>query len=193
MNRSATSSKAIRIRPIVLCVLLLLAACGASESLPSRVLNTTLVPRPRQAREIPPGALEPRLRAFLVDAMAGRLTPSRLAGDRLLVLTSATFSEIAARDVLRLNGVTLSFGYGCPDVCTTELSSLLEIMLADLDNGAPFDGPLATSVALSQWPSHSFSYGDRLWRATFDDDGDGLLAIELFGNFPDAAKVATGG
>lgn len=159
-----------------------LAACGTQPS--SRIPPApTTAPGPAQHPAAPAPVLASRLQSFLTDAIAGRSVAGRLLGDRLVVMTPATFSEIPA-SALEGDGRSfeLSVGYGCPGVCTAPVSALWAAMDVDLRQGTFATAPIPVSPALAGWPSVSFRSGERSWRVSFDETGERLLAVEVFGD-----------
>lgn len=165
--------------------LLVSTGCAASldvqsaPSLPDPQTSSTMIV------SVPVALLSSRLELFLTTAARGEPVDQRLAGDRLLVLTAATFSEIPAAVLAGdARAVELSFGYGCPDVCTIRFARLVELLLRDLRLGDYASAPLPLADALAQWPSLSFRNNDRLWRVSFDAIGEQIVAFEVFGPLP---------
>ena len=160
-----------------------LAACG-TQAPSSRPAAPPTTPTPGTSRSpaAPAPVLAARVQSFLTDALAGRPVAGRLLGDRLVVMAPATFSEVPA-SVLEGDGraFEVTVGYGCPGVCTTPLGALWAAMDADLRQGAFAAAPTPVSQALADWPTVSFRAGERSWRVSFDETGERLLAVEVFG------------
>jgi hypothetical protein len=134
---------------------------------------------------VPVALLASRLETFLTTAARGEPVDQRLAGDRLLVLTASTFSELPATALAGdARAVELSFGYGCPDACTISFGRLLELLIVDLRIGDYASAPVPLADALAQWPSLSFRNSERSWRVSFDDNGERIVAFEVFGPLP---------
>jgi hypothetical protein len=116
---------------------------------------------------------------FLETAQAGSFDDV-LLGDRLLVITETTFSEIPSQ----LSGPSLlsfeiSLGFGCPDECTVTVEEFLRRLSEASSQGRVLTSASPEIAALANWPSLSFRASDTTWRVSFSASGSQVVAVEV--------------
>jgi len=125
---------------------------------------------------LPAGQLAVRARWFLDAALAGRPIAELLAGDRLLLLTPASFHELLPAAGGGFRGTEVSLEVGCGDSCRVPLEEVLRRLREDLRVGVV--AVVTVDGAFAGWPTVEVAAGRR-WRLSFDDEGARLVAIEL--------------
>jgi hypothetical protein len=177
------SSRAVRrhwslVASVGLAVSLLLVSCSSPQAVELPEPPAPLAPS--TAPEADEGELAEALDFSLRRLLAGDRPDGFLAGDRLLVVTPETFAEVGvSADLLRAQ---VSFGGGCPGICTTSVEEVLSTLADDLGDPVVLDVPVPESLAT--WRSVSFQQGERSWRVSLGSDRRSLVAIEYFGPTP---------
>lgn len=166
---------------------LMLTSCAATASPPVSlppILSSTSISLPPVSPVLPDALLAARLDEFLAVTLSGGNASSMFAGDRLLILTADTFSELPRSYGPLLLDYSFSLGFGCGKVCSITFQDFLQILRTDwrTEPSAVLGVPVTSSLAA--WPSLGFSVGDRGWRISFDATGAALVAIEYFGPTP---------
>lgn len=172
-------------------VLVALGATGCSSSTENAAppALSSLPPVAVPSAPLPDEALSASLRVSLEALLAGAAPGEHLVGDRLMIITPDTFSEV--RDTGSTGFLTspFSLGGGCGDgACLSRLDAFLPVLLSDLRTGASGVAPVPVPSSLALWPSIVVSGQDRLWRVYLSSTADGLVAIEYFGPLPVAAS-----
>lgn len=173
---------------LVALTLLPLASCAPSTSVmpvsSSIVFASTSTLPSAPSPVLPSALLSARFNQFLSIALSGGDMSLMFAGDRLLILTTDTFSELPRSQGASLMKYSFSLGSGCNGVCSVTFQDFLQVLSADWRSDALAALRVPVTSALAAWPSLSFSVGSHGWRISFDALGIALVAIEYFGPTP---------
>lgn len=134
--------------------------------------------------DLPDPAKLASLDRLLTALLAGEEPAAHLVGDRLLVITPDTFSEIPRAATEVFLGSEFSLGGGCAGPCMVRVEDFLTSVLRDLRAGALTEAPVARPGSLMSWTPVVFTATDRTWRAHLSADAAALVAVEYFGPVP---------
>lgn len=163
-------------------LLVLLGCSSGSTSVPS---PATLAVPVTSAPELAEPALLASARLAVRSILDGADPAEFLVGDRLMVLTSETFSEIHASAATNFLAAPFSLGSGCSEgSCLTSTAAFLGSLETDLIAGESAAAPVPVPAALRDWSSVTVAGPDRIWRVHLADDGSRLVAVEFFGQVP---------
>lgn len=156
------------------------------SSAPAPVPGPSTLPAPATAAPaLPEPALLASARLAVGSLLTGADPTGFLVGDRLMIITNETFSEIHASVATNFLAAPFSLGSGCPEgACLTSAREFLASLLSDLENAEPATAPVPVPTALSDWSSVVAAGPGRIWRVHLADDGSRLVAVEFFGPVP---------
>ena len=168
---------------IVTSVVLVLAGCSSpSGNPPDTTVVTPVSTSPALA--LPDGAVLASLDQLLSAVLAGDDPARHLVGDRLLVITPETFSEINRSAPETFLASEFSLGGGCAGPCSVRVDVFLRALLVDLRAGSSSQAPVEVPESLQSWKSVVFSAENRTWRVHLAEDAAAVVAVEHFGPVP---------
>jgi hypothetical protein len=130
---------------------------------------------------LPDEAVRASLETSLEGLLRGDDPTGYFLGDRLLVITAETFSEIYLAPTAGFLTSEFSLGGGCDGPCSVRVDAFLTGLLGDLRSGSPASAPIPVPSSLQTWSPLVFGSGDRLWRVSLSEDAATIVAIEYFG------------
>jgi hypothetical protein len=157
------------------------AACSSTAPSPESASPTEERPPASTSPALPNEAVRASLVTLLEGLLRGDDPAGYFLGDRLLVITAETFSEIYLAPSTGFLASEFSLGGGCTGPCSVRVEVFLRGLLADLRIGAPAAAPIPVPGSLQPWLPLVFSSGDRLWRISLSEDAATIVAIEYFG------------
>ncbi len=173
-----------RRRLLALSLLVVITACSSSPATEPTPPVITEDPA-RQETVLPTQALLASLEVSLTALLAGAPPQDHLVGDRLMILTTDTFSEIHDTGSDGFLDATFSLGGGCGSgPCLMTAREFLVALSSDVATGAGAEAPTAVPGSLVSWSSVVVGGPSRVWRVHLSADASGLVAVEYFGPVP---------
>ena len=177
--RNTGAPSGVMRRYLLLLLVTVTVSCSSTTSSPDAA--TGELPSTTSSPALPDEAVRASLETALEGLLHGDDPAGYFLGDRLLVITAETFSEIYLAAPAGFLASEFSLGGGCDGPCTVRVDAFLGRLLDDLRSGSTATAPIPVPTSLQPWSPFVFGSDDRLWRVSLSEDAATIVAVEYFG------------